>query len=537
MKEPMRRPAIYARVSTEEQAASGTSLRTQMRSLRADLKSEDAPPPLLFVDDGYSGALPHRPGLMELEAAIAAGKVSEVRVTALDRLSRDLVLQETLLSRWAKLDVGFVSQREPDLGQNDPTRILVRQVLGAISQYERSVIAARMMAGRIARAQQGHWPGGKPGYGLVLKGEPPRAILDPEKAAVVREAGERIVVGEKAAWVAEDFNRRRIEGPGGKSWESGYLCRMLRNPIYKGEARYRVREFVEPKTRRKPVHAANGTKNTAKERPKEEWVTFEVPAIFSDSEWAAIQTELGKRGMPKKETESYLLSRRFESACGATYHGNRHNGKPRYLCSRRINRKQAGDRDCGCVQVGASLVDEAVWAGIAEILMEPDRIEALAREKLRLRGLANSEATIQTRLRKIDRQIVKEQEALNRLIRFHAESETLNEEDFERAVDSMRGVLERLHAERESLLRYLPGAKSAEDQRLIAEVASEVVHRLQNLSFEEKQRVIALLDVRVRVDEYGRLLGSLCAPQSQTLSSQRKVANRTSSRSRPRTCR
>lgn len=83
---------------------------------------------------------------MALEQAIAEGSVSEVHVASLDRLSRDLVLQETLVSHWLRSGIGFASLREPDLGQTDPTRMLIRQVLGAISQFERAVIAARMMA-------------------------------------------------------------------------------------------------------------------------------------------------------------------------------------------------------------------------------------------------------------------------------------------------------------------------------------------------------------------------------------------------------
>jgi site-specific DNA recombinase len=517
MTEITRRPAIYVRVSTEEQAASGTSLRSQIRTLRDEIRNEGQSRPMLFVDDGYSGTLPHRPGLMELEAAISTGEVSEVRVTALDRLSRDLVLQETLLSRWAKLGVGFKSQREPDLAQADPTRVLIRQVLGAISQYERSVIAARMMAGRVARAQQGHWPGGKPAFGFVLSGHPPKAVIDPRRAALIREAGERVLNGERATWIAEDFTRRKIDGPGGKVWDGGYLSRMLRNPIYKGEGRYRVREFVEPKTRRKTEHAVNGTRNTAKLRSQEEWITFEVPTIFSDSEWAAIQTELGKRGSPKKEEETYLLSRRFESTCGAAFHGNRHNGKPRYLCSRRVNRKQTGDEDCGCSQIPASLVDEAVWAAVAEILSEPERIASIAAERLRLRGLDSGDSEAEKRLRGIDRKIVKEREALNRLIRFHAESGTLNDEDFERAVTDFRMYLEKLEDDRNQLLRSLPGEQTAHDQQLIAQIASDVANRLQNLKFEEKQRIIALLDVRVRAEEEGRFVASLSgSPESKS---------------------
>lgn len=150
-----RRPAIYVRVSTDEQAQWGTSLETQLATLREDLAAEGAAEPLVFIDDGYSGSSPTRPGLMELESAVTNGLVSEVRVAALDRLARDLVLQETLLNRWSRQGIGFKSRREPDLGSADPTRVLIRQVLGAISQYERAVIAARMLAGRIAPGPSG----------------------------------------------------------------------------------------------------------------------------------------------------------------------------------------------------------------------------------------------------------------------------------------------------------------------------------------------------------------------------------------------
>lgn len=503
MNEMTRRPAIYARVSTEEQAQSGTSLRTQIDSLRADLMSERKAPARLFVDDGYSGATPNRPGLIDLESAIAAEEISEVRVTALDRLSRDLVLQETLLSRWARQGVPFISQREPDLGENDPTRVLIRQVLGAISQYERAVIAGRMLAGRIARARQGFWPGGSAPYGLVLEGQPPKAVIDQEAAEFVREAGLRVLAGERAVQIAEDFNERGILGPGGNGWDGSYLSRMLRNPVYKGEARYRVREFDEAKSRRSVHHAAEDTKNSSRIRPEDEWVIFEVPAIFSDSQWAAIQTELGKRGMPKRDAANYLLSRRFESACGAMYHGNRNNGKPRYLCSRRINRKYRGDEDCGCSQVSAPMVDEAVWRGVAEILLEPERLATLAQQELRRGGLEQSEAHIKRQLQSLDRKILSAREALNRLVRYHAEKGTLGEEGFESAAASIRNEIEFLTYDRNKLMVIVPGRRLAQDQRAIAKIASEASKRLEELSFEEKQRLLALLDVRVKVDEHG----------------------------------
>jgi DNA invertase Pin-like site-specific DNA recombinase len=322
---------------------------------------------------------------MALENAIAEGQVSEVRVASLDRLARDLVLQETLLNRWARQGIGFRSLREPDLGTADATRVLIRQVLGAISQYERAVIASRMLAGRIARAHQGFWPGGKVPFGYQLEGDPPRVVAVPQKATIVREAGTRVLAGERVAHIAQDFERRNIPGPGGNGWEPGYLSRMLKNPTYKGEGRYRVREYVEPVTRRKSEHAMKGTLNSSRIRPEEEWITFEIPAVFSEAEWEQLQTVLATRTKPPVEAGSYLLSRRFYSACGSKYHGNYNNGKTRYLCNDRLNRKRTGKDDCGCPAIPSPVVDEAVWRTIGEIMAEPERLLTTAREELQRR--------------------------------------------------------------------------------------------------------------------------------------------------------
>lgn len=90
----------------------------------------------------------------------------------------------------------------------------------------------------------------------------------------------------------------------------------------------------------------------------------------------------------------------------------------------------------------------------------------------------------------------------------------------------MRLLIEQLEEQRNSIGNLLPGAKVAEDERAISAVAADVLQKLQELCFEQKQRVLALLDVRVRVDEEGRLRGSLSARQVE---SQRKVSSRTSS--------
>lgn len=524
----IRRPAIYARVSTEEQAQSGTSLETQVSSLKEQLPP-GGPEPLVYIDDGYSGSSPNRPALMDLESAIADGKVSEVRVASLDRLARDLVLQETLLNRWARQGIGFRSLREPDLGTADATRVLIRQVLGAISQYERAVIASRMLAGRIARAHQGFWPGGKVPFGYQLEGNPPRVVLDAEKGKIVREAGTRVIAGERVTRIAQDFERRGIPGPGGNGWEPGYLSRLLKNPAYKGEGRYRVREYVEPVTRRKSEHAMKGTLNSPRIRPEEEWITYEIPAVLSEAEWEKLQSVLSTRTKPPVEAGSYLLSRRFYTACGAKYYGNYNNGKTRYLCYDRLNRKRTGKQDCGCPAISSGTVDEALWRTIAEVLAEPERLLTTAREELNRRGIAKSESTLRKELASVDRKLTKSRGALARLARYHAEQGTLDQATFEAAAQPLRDEIAKLEQHREKLLVSLPDIAWREDEKAFSEVASQVLGRLEEMDFSERQRLVTLLNVEVRHEPDGQVSASLSAPHPSE-ACQRKVFNCTFSR-------
>jgi DNA invertase Pin-like site-specific DNA recombinase len=88
-----------------------------------------------------------------------------VVIERLDRLARDLMVQETIVADLRKNGFELVSVAEPDLMANDPTRILVRQMMGAVAQYEKSQIVLKLRGARVRkRAKEGRCEGRKP-YG------------------------------------------------------------------------------------------------------------------------------------------------------------------------------------------------------------------------------------------------------------------------------------------------------------------------------------------------------------------------------------
>ncbi len=77
----------------------------------------------------------------------------------------------------------MLSVSEPSVDGDDATRVLVRQLLGGIAQYERAVIRGRMMAGKAAKVAKGGYGGGRPAYGLKAAGG--ALVVNEDETAVV----------------------------------------------------------------------------------------------------------------------------------------------------------------------------------------------------------------------------------------------------------------------------------------------------------------------------------------------------------------
>jgi len=123
----------YTRVSTAEQVE-GFGLTVQRRAITDYCEENGLRLVAVLSDEGVSGSngLDARKSLSEVLAVVESGSVSGLVVYRLDRLARDLVLQETLMARLRKAGVEVLSVTEPDIDSEDHTRVLVRQVLGAM---------------------------------------------------------------------------------------------------------------------------------------------------------------------------------------------------------------------------------------------------------------------------------------------------------------------------------------------------------------------------------------------------------------------
>lgn len=149
----MQRVAIYARVSTQEQAENGNSLDFQIDKLKAYCQLHEYKVVGEYVDAGVSGAKSERPALNKLKKDI--DKIDIVLIYKLDRLSRSIKDTMNLIEDLFKPNnVNLISLSE-NFDTSQAMGMATVGMLSTFAQLERETIKERMIAGKIQAVKNG----------------------------------------------------------------------------------------------------------------------------------------------------------------------------------------------------------------------------------------------------------------------------------------------------------------------------------------------------------------------------------------------
>ena len=153
------RVALYARVSTEEQATEGYSIDGQIATLTDDCKRKNFQIYKIYKDEGYSGKSTKRPALQELLQDCKFGLFDMVMVWRISRISRKQLDFLSIIDEFERQNVIFYSHTE-NIDASTPSGKAMLQMMGTFAELERNQIIENVKMAMTQRAKEGKWNGG-----------------------------------------------------------------------------------------------------------------------------------------------------------------------------------------------------------------------------------------------------------------------------------------------------------------------------------------------------------------------------------------
>ena len=378
--------AIYARVSTHDQADKGTSLETQ--AAEALKKADELGWQVIsdhIIREDWTGKDLQRPGLQTLFSLADSGAIGGVIIHTLDRLYRPendgdewraFEVLERL--RQAGIQVVWVDATIPTDG---PLASVFMFLDSWRSGRERRQMVERSGRGKREKARRGKVvnPHSLPKW-LSYDHTAEKVLLDPEWAQVGRLLFQLAVEeGLPLRGISRRFHSLGLRSPTGETiWPATTIRNWLCNPAAKGIL-YQLRyESVE-----RPGSVTTGRA----ERPREEWYELVVPPLVSEDVWETAQQQLRRnKEFADRNTHNEYLLRGLVKCVGC---GRRMTGYSRarysyYRCPVQAQKKYSYTASkCATHSVRADRLEPAVWEAVTELLKNPER---LREEILQRRG-------------------------------------------------------------------------------------------------------------------------------------------------------
>jgi len=510
--------AIYARVSSEQQAAAHT-IASQVAALRARVAQDGLAllPEMEFIDEGYSGATLVRPALERLRDLVAAGGVDRLYIHSPDRLARKYAYQVLLVDEFQRqaVEVIFLNR---ELGRSPEDELLL-QVQGMMAEYERAKIIERHRRGKRHAAQAGvvNVLSGAPfGYRYVTKQQGDgraRYEIIVEEARVVRQIFEwvghaRVSIGEVCRRL---MHAQECTRTGRRQWDRSVVWGILKNPAYMGQAAF-------GKTRTGPLRPRLRAQRNGSLHPRracsdydlspEEWLSIPVPAIVDADLFAAVQEQLRENQQRARQGQRgarYLLQGLLVcKQCGYAYYGkaispSARKGRPRayayYRCIGTDAHRFGGERVCVNTQVRTDRLDLAVWCEVQKLLQEPERVADEYR-----RRLAPPTSARQQDLALVEKQLAKLRQGMARLIDSYAEG-LIEKDEFDPRLKRLRERITQLEEQAQQLANE--ATLQTELELMIGRLqdfATKVKDGLEQADWTTQRELIRALVKRVEVD-------------------------------------
>lgn len=198
--------------------------------------------PERYDDGGFSGGNMQRPGLKQLMADVAAGRVDIILLYKIDRLTRSLADFAKIVEVLDEAGASFVSITQSFNTTTSMGRLTLNMLL-SFAQFEREVTGERIRDKIAASKRRGIWMGGPVPLGYDVRER--KLVVNEAEAELVCHIMHRYIalgsVAELVDELARDGYRTKVQQRtstghrGGCIFRRGTLYHLLANQIYRGK--------------------------------------------------------------------------------------------------------------------------------------------------------------------------------------------------------------------------------------------------------------------------------------------------------------
>lgn len=388
---------MYARVSTEEQATEGYSIKAQKDLLNTYAEKHNLTIISEYIDEGKSGkSIDGRPQMIHLLEDAKQEKFEAVIVYKLDRLARktrdSLEIVETLGSHGVQL----ISLSE-NIDTTTPHGKMFYTVLSSLAEMERDQIVGRVKMGMTQRAKEGKWNGGQCfGYDAKEK----KLVVNENEAKIVKEIFDYADQGFGYKKIVGILNQKGYITKRGNVFSIGTLKGILDNPVYIGKVRFNQYENWAEKRR-------SGKNNDAI------IVDGEHEAIIPEDLWERVQQKRSARSYKAVQSDQpYILTKLIRCPqCGAGMVAGKSKGANKtyryYKCGTFHNK---GASECSANSINADVAERQVLGEFKRIVTESKFLQRLVQKMNKEREnakepLIQEKKRLETTLNKCDKYI------------------------------------------------------------------------------------------------------------------------------------
>ena len=232
---------IYVRVSTDEQANNGFSIRAQIDKLSGYCKLKDWSIFDIYSDEGKSGKnINERSELIRLINDIKLRKINSILVYKIDRLTRSTKDLIELVELFNKYNCSFNSFTESIDTSSSTGRMFIK-IIGIFAEFERENIAERVRMGLERKVKEGYSIASRNvSYGYDKSPTKGLLVVNQYEAYVVKRIFNLYLNNYSFTDISKYLNKYNVKTKNKEKWNSKTVRLILTNSTYIGKVRYGI---------------------------------------------------------------------------------------------------------------------------------------------------------------------------------------------------------------------------------------------------------------------------------------------------------